>query len=127
MLNLNDDNEFLDFLEQINQSDMCFKIKKNEVLLCSAQNEYEKEVPMYELAVLAEQFLIEKLDIWINSNVSYYDFKKGNKLVLTVGSNKKIKSDSFSIVVAFDETKNIVDIKNKAIVEYAFQIYKKRK
>ena len=116
--------EFLTFLKEINKTKMVFEVRDDEIFLCSTLNGYDEEISICELARLSEQFLIEKLKIWINIKTEYYDSKKGNKLYLSIGSSSRFKFDSFSIGVGFDEMINIVDIKNRAIVEYAYQIFK---
>lgn len=118
--------EFLIFLKEINKTRMVFEIRDKEIFLCSTLNGYEEEVSFYELAKLSEQFLIEKLQIWINLNTIYYDSKKGNQLVLSVSSNNRVKFNSYSIIVGFDEMINFVDIKNRGIIEYSYQIFKSK-
>ena len=119
--------EFLLFLKEINKTRMFFEIRDNKILLYSTRNGYEGEVSFCELAKLSEVFLIEKLEIWINTKTEYYDTTKGNKLYLSVGSNSRFKKfDSFSVVIGFDEMTNLIDIKNRAIIEYAYMIFKSK-
>lgn len=113
------------FLNEINKTNMVVEIIEEEVFLCSARNNYKEKVSLCELAKLSEQFLMEKLGIWINANTKYYDINKGNKLTLSVGGNSRtFKFKSLEVVISFDEMKDFVDIKNDAIVEYVFQIFK---
>lgn len=122
-MNIFTEAEFTLFLKEINKSKMVFEIRDEEIFLCSTLNGYEEEVSICELAKLSEEFLIEKLGIWINSNIAYYDLNKGNKLTLSIAGNKKIKFSSFGVIIAFDEMINLVDIKNRAIIEYAYQAF----
>lgn len=127
-MNIFTETEFTLFLKEINKSKMVFEIREEEIFLCSTLNGYEEEVSVCELAKLSEEFLIEKYNTWLNINTHFYSVTLGNKLVLKADNNSKKERIKFSheTIIGFDEMRNFIDIKNKAIVDYIFQIYKSK-
>jgi hypothetical protein len=125
-MNIFTEAEFTLFLKEINKSKMVFEIRNEEIFLCSTLNGYDEEVSNCELAKLSEQFLMEKLKIWININTKYYDIKRGNSLTLSIGSGNNFKYASSNTIIGFDEMVNFVEIKNKSIIDYSYQIFKSK-